>query len=95
MLSCQALDDHQTLYELCETWQQLEQQRWTSAELQRRRARLALDYSGDPGEDEVMLGEQVSMIYGATTNKPGYKVGGKADQLWQWQVPRELLHVAT
>lgn len=69
----QALEDQQTLQELCEQWQQLEQQRWTTAELQRRRARLALDYPGDALEDE-MFGEQVSMIYGATTNKQGFKV---------------------
>jgi hypothetical protein len=68
----QALEDHDTLYELCETWQQQEQQRWTSAELQRRRARLALDYPGDA--EEELFGDQVSMIYGATTSKPGVKV---------------------
>lgn len=69
----QVLTDHDTLLELCETWQQQEQQSWTSAELQRRRARLALEYSGEQPEDEV-FGEQVSMIYGAATKKPGYKV---------------------
>jgi hypothetical protein len=82
----QALEDHDTLYELCETWQQLEQQRWTAAELQRRRARLALDYPGDAGEEEI-FGEQVSMIYGATTNKPGYKVGGGSCVWCLRQVP--------
>lgn len=69
------MEDHDTLYELCERWQELEQQRWTTAELQRRRARLALDYPGDNGGEEEAFGDQVSIIYGATTNKQGFKVG--------------------
>lgn len=74
LLLHQAMDDHDTLYELCERWQELEQQRWTTAELQRRRARLALDYPGDDLGEEEVFGEQVSIIYGATTNKKGFKV---------------------
>jgi hypothetical protein len=72
-----ALLDEETLDELCMLWHQQEQQRWTTAELQRRRARLALDYPGeDEAGDDDMQGGQVSMIYGAASHRQGFKVGG-------------------
>jgi hypothetical protein len=59
--------DEETLDDLCWVWHAQEQQRWTSAELQRRRARLALDYPGEEGWEDEVLGGQFSVIYGATS----------------------------